>query len=258
MASASRLPMPSGPLFLLHGKRLMRDGWIRLYRKSIDSQVFKNDHLWKLWTWCLMKANHGECWMNVRTGKGETQVHLKPGQFIFGRHSAARELGWPPSTVRNRLTLLENMQNLDTQKGQHYSIVTIRNWDVYQTSEKKDEQAKRTTKGQPKDTNKNDKNKDNMLNQWFEQFWNEYPKKVGKKKTKEKFLRLSLDEKKFKKIMEALRTQKESPQWKRDKGQYIPHPTTWLHGERWEDEVESSGDDEPMRDYIGNPLEEIN
>lgn len=96
--------------------------------------------------------------MNVRTGKGETQVHLTRGQFLFGRHSAAKELGWPPSTIRNRLTLLGNMENVDIQKGQHYSIVSIRNWNIYQTSKKDSEQAKRTTKGQPKDTNKNNKN----------------------------------------------------------------------------------------------------
>ena len=68
-------------------------------------------------------------------------------------------------------------------------------------------------------------------------------------------MRLSLDEEKFKKIMEALRTQKESPQWKRDRGQYIPHPATWIHGERWEDEATPTGDDEPMKDCFGQPLE---
>jgi len=146
------------------------------------------------------------------------------------------------------------MQNLDTQKGQHYSIVTIRNWDIYQTSEKDSGQAKRTTKGQPKDTNKNDKNKEYML-KCFERFWDEYPKKVGKKKAREKFLKLSLDEEKLKKIMEALRTQKESPQWKRDGGQYIPHPATWIHGEQWEDEATPTGDDEPMKDFLGQTLE---
>jgi len=146
------------------------------------------------------------------------------------------------------------MQNLDTQKGQHYSIVTIRNWDIYQKSEKEGKQAKRTTKGQPKDTNKNDKNI-NMLNQWFERFWSEYPRKVGKKKARERFLRLPLDEERFKEIMQALRTQKGSPQWKRDGGQYIPHPATWIHGERWEDETTPTRDDEPMKDFLGQPLE---
>ena len=28
-----------------------------------------------------------------------------------------------------------------------------------------------------------------------------------------------------------------SEQWARDGGRYIPHPTTWLNGERWNDDA---------------------
>ena len=97
-------------------------------------------------------------------------------------------------------------------------------------------------------------NKEYML-KCFERFWEKYPKKVGKKKAREKFLRLSLDEERFKKIMEALEIQKKSLQWKKDAGQYIPHPATWIHQERWEDETTSIETNEPMRDFMGLPLE---
>jgi hypothetical protein len=121
---------------------------------------------------------------------------------------------------------------------------------------------KATPKSEKKAKPNNVLNKKHML-KFFERFWDEYPRKKGRKKAKEKFLSLSLDEEKFKRIMEALRKQKESDEWKRDKAKkYIPHPATWLHGERWEDEVESPGDtlgdSGPMRDNFGNPLEEIN
>ena len=39
------------------------------------------------------------------------------------------------------------------------------------------------------------------------------------------------------KVLSALKAQKNSEQWKKDNGQYIPLPTTWLNGARWEDEV---------------------
>ena len=29
-----------------------------------------------------------------------------------------------------------------------------------------------------------------------------------------------------------------SEQWKKDDGQFIPHPTTFLNGERWNDEID--------------------
>lgn len=36
-------------------------------------------------------------------------------------------------------------------------------------------------------------------------------------------------------MMQALGRQKASADWQKDGGQYIPLPTTWLNGERWED-----------------------
>ena len=41
--------------------------------------------------------------------------------------------------------------------------------------------------------------------------------------------------------MNAIEQQKESAQWSKDNGQFIPHPTTWLNGKRWEDEVVMAG-----------------
>ena len=38
--------------------------------------------------------------------------------------------------------------------------------------------------------------------------------------------------------MAALEAQKKSEDWLKDKGQFIPYPTTWLNQGRWEDEVE--------------------
>jgi len=62
--------------------------WVKLWRKSVDSQAFQNEGLWKVWSWCLMKANHAEAWFPLETGRGTTEVHLQPGQFLFGRKVA--------------------------------------------------------------------------------------------------------------------------------------------------------------------------
>ena len=34
----------------------------------------------------------------------------------------------------------------------------------------------------------------------------------------------------------ALERDKRSEQWRRDNGDFIPHPASWLNGRRWEDE----------------------
>lgn len=76
-----------------------------------------------------------------------------------------------------------------------------------------------------------------MTEQDFENFWQEYPKKAGKKKTRASFLKLKRDL--LPTIFESLKKQKSSPAWQESGGQFIPHPTTWLNGERWEDDVQT-------------------
>ncbi|NIO19672.1 MAG: hypothetical protein GTN76_02710, partial [Candidatus Aenigmarchaeota archaeon] len=211
----------------------MKDGWIKLYRKSVDSQVFRNERLWKLWCLCLLKANHKPEYVPI-DGIVEP-IRVEPGQFITGRYELhadyhQRRRGYKkrspsPFTVWRWLLSLRDMQNLSIKSFNKYSIISISNWKLYQENEQQMSNRRATDEHKQERIRNN-----NMLNQWFERFWSEYPRKVGKKKAREKFLRLSLDELKFKKMIEALRTQKESFQWKRDGGQYIPHPATWIHG----------------------------
>ena len=65
------------------------------------------------------------------------EAWVDPGQFIFGRESAAKELKMSPSTVWNRIKKLENMRNLDIESDSKYSIITIINWNTYQGREEK-------------------------------------------------------------------------------------------------------------------------
>lgn len=74
-----------------------------------------------------------------------------------------------------------------------------------------------------------------MIENDFEIFWQEYPKKVSKKKASEKFLKLKCALLPI--ILEALKKQKASPAWQENGGQFVPHPATWLNGERWEDDI---------------------
>lgn len=71
---------------------------------------------------------------------------------------------------------------------------------------------------------------------WFESFWEIYPKHQDKKKAKQKFLKACTNEKEYKAIMDGLRNV--LPVWAKKDTKYIPMPTTWLNGERWNDEVD--------------------
>ena len=71
----------------------------------------------------------------------------------------------------------------------------------------------------------------------FNEFWEIYPHKVGKKKAMEVWNKLKPDDESIERIIDALKKQKETRQWQ-DK-LYIPHPATWLNQERWNDIIET-------------------
>lgn len=77
-----------------------------------------------------------------------------------------------------------------------------------------------------------------LQEQAFEEFWGQYPRKVGKAVAKKKWLKLNPSCELKKEILAALEKHKQQDQWVKDNGQFIPHASTWLNQERWEDVVE--------------------
>lgn len=71
----------------------------------------------------------------------------------------------------------------------------------------------------------------------FAEFWDEYPRKVGKKAARDSWKRIKPDAKLFDSIMYAVRAAKKSQEWTKEGGRYVPHPTTWLNQGRWDDEL---------------------
>lgn len=69
----------------------------------------------------------------------------------------------------------------------------------------------------------------------FKTFWNAYPYKANRKKAFEAWQKKKLDSK-FDEIMTGLEKLKPSHQWQKNNGEFIPMPTTFLNGSRWNDE----------------------
>ena len=74
--------------------------------------------------------------------------------------------------------------------------------------------------------------KENVNNR-FSKFWDSYPVKVSKKKAEAIFNKLNPDDKTIDLMLHSIDVWKQSRQWQEG---YIPHPDTWLRGERWNDE----------------------
>jgi hypothetical protein len=73
----------------------------------------------------------------------------------------------------------------------------------------------------------------------FELFWSAYPRRVSKAKARDAFAKArkktTIDA-----MLTALEWQREQESWQqRDADgvlRYVPHPASWLNGERWDDE----------------------
>lgn len=249
----------------------MNNGWIKLHRKIEDSQVFADPNLLKLWVLCLLSANHKEGWFDV-DGIIEP-IQIVAGQFITGRFSLHKAY-YPRKKKQNvsALTLwrwlekLEKIGNLKIESNNKYSIVTIMNWDTYQNAVARPEQQpeqqlnnSRTTDEQQLNTNKNEENVKKThvvdIEQSFHIFYKNYPKKKSPDQAKKTWIKLSKkkDFPSLQIILSAIENQKQSKAWKKDNGQFIPHPSTWLNNGGWGDEVDSEQIIKPP-EYMTNEI----
>lgn len=126
----------------------------------------------------------------------------------------------------------------------------------------KDKQSEsKTQANENENVNENENDNVNENNNWFDAFWKLYPKKVEKKKAMAKFKKMCKTEKQFNIIINGLKRHIKSEQWQKEHGKYVPYPTTWLNGERWNDEIEvkESGECEECytEDEHGNKFDQF-
>ena len=73
-----------------------------------------------------------------------------------------------------------------------------------------------------------------VLDNYFEDFWYKYPKKVGKEAAIKSWNKMKPD---ILLVIDALNWQIETKQWQQEDGKYIPNPATYLNQGRWMDEA---------------------
>ena len=71
----------------------------------------------------------------------------------------------------------------------------------------------------------------------FAEFWTAYPRKEKKQEAAKSYRKLKADKDMQAVILRAVETFKQTEQWQKDGGRYIPYAVTWLNQRRWEDEV---------------------
>lgn len=76
----------------------------------------------------------------------------------------------------------------------------------------------------------------NGLRERFAEFWQHYPRKVGKDAAWKAWLKRKPSQELLQQMLAVLAWQVKQDDWTKDNGQFIPHPATWINQGRWEDE----------------------
>ena len=103
------------------------------------------------------------------------------------------------------------------------------------------DRQQRTGKRQPLTVDEQEK-----ATEWFEDFWDVYPKKQGKVEARLAWLRLDYDTELYANIIQTVERFKAIRRdWQKAGGRYVPMPENFLINERWKDEVA----EEPALDF---------
>jgi hypothetical protein len=80
---------------------------------------------------------------------------------------------------------------------------------------------------------------DSIYSEDFEKFWSAYPRKTKKGYAWKSWQKIKSPRAPLSEIVASVELHKQSKDWLKDDGEYIPHPSTWLNGRCWEDDVVS-------------------
>jgi len=134
----------------------MSQGWIITHRKLRESSFYKDSQAVHLWIHLLISANHKD----AQVVRGNKVYEVKRGQLITGRKLLSSETGINESKLQRLLKVFEKCHMIEQQTNNVNRLVSIINYDQYQTSEQQ-VNSKRTASEQQVNTNNNDNNKNN-------------------------------------------------------------------------------------------------
>ncbi len=70
----------------------------------------------------------------------------------------------------------------------------------------------------------------------FDHFWSLYPRKRSKGDAEKAWVQLRPDDAFFERILAGLMRARDSPDWLKEDGKWVPYPATWLRAKGWDDE----------------------
>lgn len=110
-----------------------KGSYIKLHRCILDSAVFNDAEVLRLWIYILCNANYEDkdCIINGKV------FHLKRGQMPAGRQKIALALGINDSKVQRSLKILENLGCITKEVNSKFSVITVENYGKFQGDSEK-------------------------------------------------------------------------------------------------------------------------
>ena len=153
----------------------MQNGYVKIYRKLLDNPIITKDADYlAVWIYLLLNATHKEI---DALFKGK-RITLQPGQLITGSKAISRKLKINYVKVFRIISEYESEHQIEKQKSNKNTLISIVNWQDYQINEKQNEiqmKFKCNSNEIQVKTNKNNKNeriKENnikeSLPEWFD------------------------------------------------------------------------------------------
>jgi hypothetical protein len=224
-------------------------GWIKLHRSLLAWEWYTDANTMRLFTHLLLTVNY--------ESKNWRGIDIKRGQIITSVDKLSQQIGLSSQKIRTSLSKLKSTSDITIKTTNRNTLVGITNYELYQ-SKGDEETSQLTSKSTNKKQSNNnqitttkevknirseeDKNKD-----LFDLFWITSSKRGDKKKAYSYFNKI-LNKKDSPQaftdfLINDIKQRKESGQLGFDQ----MHITTYLNGERFDDEIQLGESNGPNR-----------
>ena len=126
--------------------------WIKLNRNILDWGWYKDGNTMRVFTHLLLIAN-------VRDGRF-MGILVKRGQIAVSTANIALSLDMSVKEVRTALEHLKTTKEIETKKFNRFSLITINNYELYQSGEAVKGQSKGEQKASGRQQSKNNRKKE--------------------------------------------------------------------------------------------------
>lgn len=153
-------------------------GYIILWRSVLDSPIWDNPKLERIYHWIMLRAN----WQQTEVIPFSEKITLLPGQFITSYPHAKAKLKMSVGSINTYLKLLQSEKIIEIKSTTKYTVITVLNWGDLQNPERKNEIKQNVERKHTEtDNTVNTVNTDNTVNTTTQEALIKIEKTLGNK-----------------------------------------------------------------------------